>query len=152
MKMKRGFTLIQLLVVIAIIAILASMLLPALAQAKEKAHRAGGISNLRQWGLALTLYVDDNHQIFPLPKIASGTPGAPGDNENQPPWQNVAAFHASGQGDTAWFDALPSYVAAEPLWQIAGDPAGFVSGKKIFDCPASTQPSEFADPNRVVFN
>jgi prepilin-type N-terminal cleavage/methylation domain-containing protein/prepilin-type processing-associated H-X9-DG protein len=152
MKMKRGFTLIELLVVIAIIAILASMLLPTLAKAKQKAHRAGCISNLRQWGMALTMYLDENNQLFPLPKIATSTPGAPGYNENQPQWQNFAAFHASGQGDSAWFNALPAYVSAKPLWQIAGDPTGFVNGKKIFDCPAITQPSEFTDPNRVVFN
>lgn len=56
---KRGFTLIELLVVIAIIAILAAILFPVFAQAKQAAHKAVDISNLKQQSLALMMYHED---------------------------------------------------------------------------------------------
>ncbi len=62
-----GFTLIELLVVIAIIGILAAMFLPALARAKGKTIQVNCISNLKQLGNALQMYLDDNQERLPGP-------------------------------------------------------------------------------------
>jgi prepilin-type N-terminal cleavage/methylation domain-containing protein/prepilin-type processing-associated H-X9-DG protein len=59
-RRRRAFTLIELLVVIAIIAILAAILFPVFAQAREEARGASCLSNLKQAGLAITMYVQDN--------------------------------------------------------------------------------------------
>src|SRR5258708_5198994 len=84
----KGFTLLELLVVIAVIAILAAMLLPALSRAKAQGQSARCKSNLRQYGIALHMYVDDN-RVYPF--------GAVGFNNG---WEQ------------SWFDNLSQYCRA----------------------------------------
>ena len=63
---KIGFTLIELLVVIAVIAMLAAILFPVFAQAREKARSTACLSNSKQMGTAMTMYLQDYDETFPL--------------------------------------------------------------------------------------
>ncbi len=144
-NLRRGFTLIELLVVIAIIGILAGLLLPVLARAKEKGRRTVCLSNLKQWALAQSMYVDENSQTFPTTKIPNATPGAAGGyNEDNPSWTDLFDFEVQNppQGQDAWVNALPKYVASDPLYvyAIQNGSAGkdnYNNNKSIFKCPSA---------------
>ena len=98
-RARRGFTLIELLVVIAIIAILAAILFPVFARAREKARQIDCASNLRQIGLAVLQYVQDNDERMPQaevhdagsgwnPGIIWDCPALPTDTEDPQTWAN----------------------------------------------------------------
>lgn len=69
---QRAFTLIELLVVIAIVAILAAMLFPVFAQAREKGRQASCLSNLRQLGMAVGMYLQDYEAFPPFSYVTRG--------------------------------------------------------------------------------
>ncbi len=86
---RRGFTLLELLVVTAILAVLAAVLLPVLCRAKTKSQRTLCLSNLHQTGIALRLYLDESGGVYPY----------------------VASIpSANARGFSCWFDALATTI------------------------------------------
>jgi prepilin-type N-terminal cleavage/methylation domain-containing protein len=137
---QRGFTLIELLVVIAIIAILAALLLPALSASKEKAKRTSCINNLRQIGVAFTMYSGDYNNALTPPhwpgftdsKSASSawrtseayrvtpgtdqiTSGSDGAGIPDGPW-NLGLLFASQTCQNAKVFYCPSAASMNPKW------------------------------------
>ena len=111
MRSKDGFTLIELLVVIAIIAILAAILFPVFAQAKAKARQTQCLSNIKQIGLAFTMYASDYNDM--LPNVLNATYGWYTSYPHSPFTQEQMA---------ALVHKLNPYIKNTQLWLCSDDP------------------------------
>lgn len=96
-RLRGGFTLIELLVVVAIIALLISILLPALSEAKKRAQETVCGSNMRQMGLALRHYLDDNDGFYPGDHMETG-----GQDGSWISWAPRIRKYLDGQMDVFW--------------------------------------------------
>jgi prepilin-type N-terminal cleavage/methylation domain-containing protein/prepilin-type processing-associated H-X9-DG protein len=135
-RQKSGFTLVELLVVVAILSIMIALLLPALNKAMQQSYATQCASNLRQQGMALLEYAQDNNDRLP-----------------DPPDENVAAtVPAPGYGFVTWQERLTKYViGSESNYRnhpaVVPNSTNFptVAGRGIFRCPV------YPDLNKHVF-
>jgi prepilin-type N-terminal cleavage/methylation domain-containing protein/prepilin-type processing-associated H-X9-DG protein len=110
----RAFTLIELLVVIAIIAILAAILFPVFARAKLAAKKAACLSNLKQIGIGLMLYQDDNDDCFPYALDAF-------DRAASDLWTGYPEFYASIPTLPLQNEILQPYVKSKEIFNSPTD-------------------------------
>ena len=125
MSKRKGFTLIELLVVIAIIAILAAILFPVFSKAREKARQASCLSNQKQIGLGMMMYIEDYDYTYP--PCAQGFLSSPRtlvvDNDTTKPSGHfysdpTSSGSAPGTGTTSggclhfvtWMDSIYPYI------------------------------------------
>jgi len=134
-RQQRGFTLVELLVVIGIIAILVAMLLPALKKARTQAMNVQCASNLRQIGIALQLYANDYNAYQPAP-CTYALSGA------SAPWNG--ALSAGENNGIPWDGALWKYLAGDPRHtNLSATPAADgVQPLTLYQCPLDSPYAE----------
>ncbi len=144
-----GFTLVELLVVIGIIAVLIGILLPALSKARRSALEAVCMSDFRQWGIGLQIYVDSNKGQLPQ-KGPDGTGSSPGNSNYFGPNANgtLSSSNVIGYDDPSiWFNAIPPLVNGKSYYQMLvldyqhKDVAPHEGQHSIFICPVAQPPT-----------
>ena len=132
---SQAFTLIELLVVITIIAVLAGLLLPALAKAKAKARQIQCLSEMRQWGLAFTMYAHDSDGQIPHEGW---------DTKGEVVLETWAQIKAA---KSAWYNTLSNDLRkpAAAAYSMPSQRERFYEPASLFQCPSAALPPQARD-------
>jgi prepilin-type N-terminal cleavage/methylation domain-containing protein len=137
---RRGFTLIELMVVVGILALLAALLLPALGKGIGSAKRTHCLSNQRQWYMAFVQYSADNNDW-----IARESYGRDGETSLNN-WSQVADSDSAD----VWYNALAFYLPGQrPASAYASNKVAFYNSRLMIHCPSAQFPSETRKNNAV---
>ncbi len=105
MSKKKGFTLVELLVVIAIIALLMSILMPALARVRKQAKAVMCQTNLKQWGVCFSMYINANDGYFPEGYLGNHICG--GEDASKLYWMEALRSCYGDEGDLRLCPSAP---------------------------------------------
>ena len=122
---SHGFTLMEILVVIAIILVIAAITFPAILTAKNRAHKAAAISNMKQLGSAAGVFTSQNDGLLP-----------PEDGPGATTWASVSRTEEAN----AWYNSLPQILSKKRVADYASNPQAYYSKENILWLPGAKYP------------
>lgn len=140
-----GFTLVELLVVLAVVGILVALLLPAISRVKARAQQVDCMSRQKQWAMAFRMYVDDQDDLIPR----EGYERHGGVTWNN--WQQVRGRNSTDSADV-WYNALPDYagVPRAAAYAPMDKHKDFYSSRSLFQCASAKFPPEVMKPSYLL--
>ena len=135
MNTKRAFTLIELIIVIAIIAVLAGILLPVFSSVLKNGDRAHALGNFRSLAVGMGTYAAEHNLELPA------------EGEDQPSWESAALPESAD----AWYNAIPRLARNKALADFAEQPDAFYEKANLLFIPAATYPNKEERSKRPLF-
>jgi prepilin-type N-terminal cleavage/methylation domain-containing protein/prepilin-type processing-associated H-X9-DG protein len=148
-EFRFGFTLVELLVVVAVIGVLVALLLPALSRVRSKAQQVDCMSRKKQWTMAFRMYVEENDNR--IPREGYGSLGEVTRNN----WIQVRGLNLGGgatDSDEVWYNALPVYAGVPRAASYApvDKHKDFYSARSLFHCAAARFPPHVNKPSYLL--